>query len=450
MADISGIRKDNTPSQYLFSGMGFLVLWVMSQSVPTSKVFHFMDMAVEHWDSGYILASGVVLVIINSTRAISLYLGWFLFGEGMARFFPKRSFSSWLIPLFAIPLSYLLISSMGRGIVPHFGIPAVLSVASVLILHYMTREVSGWFNKAIALALFIFSFQWFDIIPLLTPYGAGWGELSMSLKELAILMEREMVLNISGFIIFSSLFLGGVITSELMVAYSYQLKQMALLSENEKNLARLREENIRNRGAVELQQLVHDLKRPLTTITGLTDVILALDDPGKMICHTGVISKAAGNMNDMISEILHANARRNILFSEFLDYTLNQISPFGWKDNVFITADQGVLSTEISINLVRLSRALVNLLDNSRRAVSSKKDPLIEIRVSADNCQVTIIVTDNGPGFGPEGYIHNCSGWNSTGIGLGFVKQVIDDHGGQMTLSDGLDGGAIVTLRLPR
>lgn len=450
MVEPQETQQANMPAQYVFSGICFLILWVLFQNVPTTKVFYFMNRASEYGDSGYLLAAAVVLVMVNATRAISLYLGWFLIGEGTSEYFQERSFYSWLIPLIAIPMSYFLLSYIGGGIGPHFGIPAFLSVTSVLILHYMTREVSGWFNKAVALALFIFSFQWFDIMPFLTLYGAGWGELSLSLKGLAILMEREMVLNISGFTLFCSLFLGGVITSELLVAYSFQLKQMVLLRENEKNLALLREENIRSRGAVELQQLVHDLKRPLTTITGLTDVLLSLNEPKHMVKHTSVIAKAAGNMNDMVSEILHAHARRKISISELVNYTLNQISHFDWKENVMISADQGVLKTEISINLVRLSRALVNLLDNANRAVSTMKDPKIEMDICVESRYISIIVADNGSGFGSEGYSEKGSGWNSTGIGLGFVKTVMEDHSGEMSISDTVDGGARVIMRFPR
>jgi len=436
------------PSHYLISGAGFLLLWIFAQFIPAARVFHFMNMAVELEDSGYILTSAVILVLINSTRAISLYLGWFLLGDGITGYIPFR-IPSWIIPLVAIPLSYSLISSLGKGIVPHFGFPAVLSMASVLILHYMTREVSGWLNKALALALFIFSFQWFDVIPFMTPYGAGWGELSMAIKGLAIMMEREMVLNIAGFTLFCSLFLGGIITSELLIAYSAQINNLSLLRENEKKLALLREENIRNRGAVELQSLVHDLKRPLTTITGLTDVILSLEDPEEIKCHTSVISKAANTMNGMVSEILSAKARRKVRVSELIDYTRNQISPFDWKDQVRLEADQSALQVEIPVNLIRLSRALVNLLDNAHWAVKGMDKPFIGIYVFPEADGISIAVRDNGPGFGSRLPQRNVSGWNSTGIGLGFVRQVVEDNGGTMTLSDDLHGGGKVEIRFP-
>ena len=63
--------------------------------------------------------------------------------------------------------------------------------------------------------------------------------------------------------------------------------------------------------------------------------------------------------------------------------------------------------------------------------------------------EISIIVRDNGPGFGdgvPQGEV---SGWNSTGIGLGFVRQVVEDNGGTMVLSDNPDGGGQVEIRLP-
>lgn len=434
---------------YLVSGIVFLLCWLITQIFNPSKVFTLLEVAVNQNDSGYLLASGVVLVLFNSMREIPLNLGWFLLAEGVSKKFPRRHFISWFMPLVAIPGSYMILAFLGKGMGSHFSMPSALSVASVLVLHYLTQEVSGWFNKGIALGLFVFSFRWLNIIPYLTVYGFGWGELSMSLKDIACLLEEEMVLNLSGFLIFISIFFGGIITTQFLVSYSRRLHQLRLLRENEKNLALLREENIRSRGAVELQQLVHDLKRPLTTITGLTDVILSLNEPKQMVKHTSVIAKAAGNMNDMVSEILHAHARRKIHISELVNYTLNQISPFDWKENVLISADQEVLQTQISINLIRLSRALVNLLDNASRAVSTMKEPKIEVSICVEGSDISIIVADNGPGFGSEGYSQKRSGWNSTGIGLGFVKAVIEDHGGEMSISDTVDEGARVIMRFP-
>lgn len=437
------------PSGYVAAGGCFLILWIVSQTIPSDRVIHFLDMAVERMDGGYLLASAVVLVFINSARAILLYLGWFLIGEGTTGYIPELGIPSWLIPLVAIPLSYSVIFYLGRGVVLHFGSPAVMSIISVLVLHFMTKDVSGWINKSLALAMFVFSFQWFDIIPAMTAYGAGHGELSLSVKAIAQLMGREKILNIAGFTMFFSLFLGGIIISELLIAYGMQIRSLSLLRENEKKLALMREENIRNRGAVELQQLVHDLKRPLTTITGLTDVVMSIDDPAMIKKHTSVIAKAANGMDDMISEILHAHARRRIRVSDLISYTQNQISPFPWKDQVKVKAGENALTTEVSVNLVRLSRALVNLLDNSHHAVANVDEQFIELYVSCPEDEVSIIVKDNGPGFGrnmPEG---SPSGWNSTGIGLGFVEQVVKDNGGTMHISDAPEGGGQVEIRIP-
>jgi K+-sensing histidine kinase KdpD len=271
----------------------------------------------------------------------------------------------------------------------------------------------------------------------------------MAIKNIALLMEREVVLNISGITLFCSLFLGGMITSEFLVAYSSRIRNLYLLRENEKKMALLREENIRNRGAVELQQLVHDLKRPLTTITGLTDVILSLEDPSEMKSHTSVIRKAARNMNGMVSEMLSGRSRRNVKVSELIDYTCNQISPFEWKEQVRVDAEEEALKTEIQVNLIRLSRALVNLLDNSRRAVETSGEPRINIEVVRDNDMISVLIRDNGPGFGHGVPSGNYSGWNSTGIGLGFVEQVVEDNGGTVIISDDAEGGGVVEIRLP-
>ncbi len=440
--------KENSPGKHLAAGAFFLLVWAALQQVSAAPILHAIARVPESMDSGDLLAAASFVVLLNSLRAIALYLGWFLAGNGLASLRESLAPLSWLLPAAAIPLTYFLLPAVGEGIQLHFGIPAVLSVTSVLVIRYLTRSIPDWVNKSIALSLFVFSFQWLDIIPYLTAYGAGWGELSTSVKTAAELLEREWVLNWSGGVAFAGLFLSGVITTELMVTYSARLSDMALLRDRETKMARLREENLANRSIVEMQQLVHDLKRPLTTIMGLADIIAAGKSGKAAEKHASVIGDAGRSMEEMISEILHEDFRRPVSVGELIEYVFTQISPFPWRDGVSCTEDEAVMSGQVEVNVVRMSRAVVNLLDNAHKANLRSGGEEILLDLSLKEEYVEIAVRDQGNGF-PSDWDAG-SGWNSTGLGLQYVTMVVRSHGGFFSVENIPGGGGRAAILLRR
>ncbi len=440
------------PGDRLAAGVFFLVLWGFALYIRQDGVLLSLDMAAETRDSGFLLAAAGNLVLINTARAVPLYLGWFMMGEGLSSVLaPRGKALSWLVPLGGIPFCYILPHFLSGLALIHFGTPAVLGILTILVLHVLTREVPGWGNRALTLALFIFSFQWLDIVPLLTPYGFGWGELSRVVKEIAGLFGEGTVwvLNGAGLVLFFSVFAGGAVTAELLVNLGLRLGNVLRLREQERQIAALREEALNARSLRELQQLVHDLKRPLTAVTGLTDVLAADPDLASAGPHLEQIASAAATMNTMISEILYATVRRRVQATEVLEYTMSQLSALPWKDHVKVGSPiDGKSGPFLRVNLVRLSRALMNLLDNANQATGDLRMPRIVFEVHVTDGSVVFEISDNGPGFGsrnPE----DGSGWGSTGIGLAFVREVAESHGGSLTFHDLEGRGASVRLALP-
>jgi two-component system nitrogen regulation sensor histidine kinase NtrY len=73
------------------------------------------------------------------------------------------------------------------------------------------------------------------------------------------------------------------------------------------------------------------------------------------------------------------------------------------------------------------------------------------VRIARTDDSVTVEVDDNGIGLPSdlrdrlvEPYVTTRS--KGTGLGLAIVKKIMEDHGGELTLEDGIDGGARVRL----
>jgi two-component system nitrogen regulation sensor histidine kinase NtrY len=111
----------------------------------------------------------------------------------------------------------------------------------------------------------------------------------------------------------------------------------------------------------------------------------------------------------------------------------------------------------------QIAQALTNLLKNAAEAIDARALPLngaspipgeIRLRLRQEEGKITLAVEDNGKGLPieerhtlTEPYVTTRS--KGTGLGLAIVKKIMEDHQGELILSDRPGGGAIVTLTWP-
>ena len=103
-----------------------------------------------------------------------------------------------------------------------------------------------------------------------------------------------------------------------------------------------------------------------------------------------------------------------------------------------------------------LRRALVNLISNALKY--SNEGTVIRLQLRHDGVSVFIVVEDAGIGI-PEvdreqlvEPFHrgaNVAHIAGTGLGLAIVKQVVDLHGGQITVQSAIQQGSRFTISLP-
>ncbi|HEU5302339.1 MAG TPA: HAMP domain-containing sensor histidine kinase [Acidimicrobiia bacterium] len=100
-----------------------------------------------------------------------------------------------------------------------------------------------------------------------------------------------------------------------------------------------------------------------------------------------------------------------------------------------------------------LRQAIENVVQNSTRRAAH-----VVLRVRRTKRDVLVEIVDDGPGFAPELIPNVFQRWargsgradrQSTGIGLAIVATIMAAHGGRASATNGSDGGAVVTLRLP-
>jgi two-component system phosphate regulon sensor histidine kinase PhoR len=112
----------------------------------------------------------------------------------------------------------------------------------------------------------------------------------------------------------------------------------------------------------------------------------------------------------------------------------------------------------IEIDKFHITNAFNNLLDNALKY--SKNDVLIKIKNYKNNEGIVVEIADNGIGISkenqkrifenlyrvPTGNIHNVKGF---GLGLSYVKAIIEKHHGTISVTSNLDEGSTFTIFLP-
>lgn len=120
-----------------------------------------------------------------------------------------------------------------------------------------------------------------------------------------------------------------------------------------------------------------------------------------------------------------------------------------WPSIVFMLDSEPLLVRGVSS---RLDRAVTNLLDNAGKF--SPAGAVVDVSVTEGG---TIQVADRGPGVPPDALPHvfdrfyrsdEARALPGSGLGLAIVKQVVDGHGGTVTMANRPDGGAVVSVTL--
>lgn len=415
------------------------------------QIYNSLTRAMMQESSYVLMIAAVKLVLMNAVRMLPHYLGAFLINESVSVYISeKKRFG--LNVLFTMSLIMLIYDVIFRiyGIKYDLGIPALLTVGVVLWLSYMDLFSVSMLNKVLLVGSMLLGIQWLDVMPTLTPYGFGRGEISMDVKKAAAFIGEEPLLMLFGWAMLMALLFASLMQVQLL----YKEHKLKISNEKtrqvEKELYDTQIEALKMRNFSEVQSLVHDLKSPLTTMQGLVSLAEMMEENSLIREYFQKISSSMTNMSLMISEILYENSRTCMTTEELMRMVLAQISILVPAD--MLVYDNRCPKAVLEGNKIRLTRAVINLLNNAYSAVDGKDGRLI-LTVSEADGHIFITVEDNGIGISDEAMEHiwelGYSGKRSTGLGLAFTRQVIEKHGGTIRIEseEGKYTKAIICLR---
>jgi len=219
-----------------------------------------------------------------------------------------------------------------------------------------------------------------------------------------------------------------------------------------------------------INNMTHELKTPISTIGLSSEMLMRSDfsnEPEKLQRYASIIFKENKRLENQVERVLNVaklDKEELTLKKEAVDvhellaeakenFDINQLEQGG-----SIQLDLQAGTPVIHADPVHVTNVVYNLLDNAVKYCDQK--PQITVRTSNDKKGLLIEIADNGIGMKredlkmifdkfyrvPTGNLHNVKGF---GLGLYYVKLIIDSHGGKIDVKSKPGEGTTFSVFLP-
>jgi two-component system sensor histidine kinase MprB len=202
----------------------------------------------------------------------------------------------------------------------------------------------------------------------------------------------------------------------------------------------------------------HELRTPLASLRTNVEILGDLDrmSPAQRQATLAGIVSQLEELTGLVADVVELargeappNLHDELAFDDLVDTAVDRARRH-WPAVHFHCATEPVRVRGVA---TRLDRAVANMLDNAGKF--SPAGSFVDVQLAADG---TLTVADRGPGV-PEQSLpfvfdrfyraDEARGLPGSGLGLAIVKQVVDEHGGTISLTNRPGGGAMGTMTLP-
>jgi len=220
-----------------------------------------------------------------------------------------------------------------------------------------------------------------------------------------------------------------------------------------------------------INNMTHEFKTPIATISLAADSIdseMIINNPKKIKRFAGIIKEENKRMLEQVEKVLQiakldkedfelkiAEVDINDLTHTAVEHTTLKVNKRGGAINLIMKSTNPIIEGDKN----HISNVIHNLLDNANKY--SKESPNITVKTIDVKEGIEIEVKDSGIGMSKEdlrrifekfyrvstGNIHDVKGF---GLGLSYVKAIVDAHKGTVRVKSELGQGSTFTVFFPR
>ncbi|MGB8511161.1 MAG: ATP-binding protein, partial [Pyrinomonadaceae bacterium] len=215
----------------------------------------------------------------------------------------------------------------------------------------------------------------------------------------------------------------------------------------------------------------HELRTPITSINGFAE-LLSMDEslPEEAREFLGIISSESLRLSRMINAFLTVTQleqkdRQEVLKVPLVlgDVVREAVSNFqssAKRKRIRLVETNGTKMPPVAADRSLITQVVANLVENAIKYSPERTSVMLSTALEAD--AVRVVVEDRGYGIPPESvdrvwekfYRVARDGHDkeeeSTGLGLAFVREVVEQHGGEVALESEVGRGSKFSFTLPR
>jgi signal transduction histidine kinase len=218
--------------------------------------------------------------------------------------------------------------------------------------------------------------------------------------------------------------------------------------------------------------LAHEFKNAIATLHGYVQLLQSLELDERARGTAGSLLNEVRNLSDMVTSFLNFARPQplqldEVNLDELITDCAGELAPTFTQHGVelLIAGTAEGSSSTVDSHVIRadermLRQALLNLIRNAAEAISEgQTDRRVEVlssteRDSAGQAWAVVVIKDTGEGIPAADLQRIFIPFFTTkatghGVGLALAHRVITQHGGTLTASNGKDGGAVFSVRLP-
>ncbi len=217
-----------------------------------------------------------------------------------------------------------------------------------------------------------------------------------------------------------------------------------------------------------MSMVSHELKTPLTTLKGITQMLCRRVERGDSVelKNLTLLESSVRRMELLVNDLLNTSLVDTGMFSLYRQpYDLvaacqELLAEYSAATGASFHIEMLAPTLEIDMDRERIGQVILNLLSNARKY--APKDSRITVRIERQDEQAIISVKDCGVGIPPEKLAHiferfyrvpeiDIQTGSSSGVGLGLyiAQKIIERHEGSITAASVPGEGSIFTISLP-
>ncbi len=249
-----------------------------------------------------------------------------------------------------------------------------------------------------------------------------------------------------------------IFTLIIIIAYTSALNQLI----KQRLISEIKTDFINN--------MTHEFKTPIATINLALDAIRnpkIIDDKEKVLKYLQMIKDENKRMHAQVENVLRISklekkeldiSKENDNIHEIIEEAVEHVNLILEDREGIITKHFGASRTTVLLNDVHFTNVIVNILDNAIKY--SPQKPIIDIYTENINDFIIVKIKDNGAGMSKTvqkrifekfyrehtGDLHNVKGH---GLGLAYVKRIIEDHNGQIFVESEKGKGSTFIIKVP-